>query len=82
MHREGVANELHLEVTDELMSCEDEKGRRTVGQHDRGRRRRLLEKERRRDRQRGRRKALEMRNRDQRGRIVRVLSTRVLSREC
>ena len=28
MHREGVANELHLEVTDELMSCEDEKGRR------------------------------------------------------
>ena len=41
MHREGVANELHLEVTDELMSCEDEKGRRTVGRHDRGRRRRL-----------------------------------------
>ena len=76
MHREGVANELHLEVTDELMSCEDEKGRRTVGRHDRGRRRRL-EKKRWRDRQRGRRKALEGRNRDQRGRIARVLSTRV-----
>jgi hypothetical protein len=46
-----------------------ENGRRTVGRHDRGRRRRL-EKKRWRDRQRGRRKALERRNRDQRGRIA------------